>query len=50
MTLTQILAWDANTALGIHGPLHDLSVTSIYFLTKLNGEGNTTTFDPIRKY
>ena len=49
MVLPQILTWEANTTLGLYGPLHDLLRKLFDFLSKLNG-GDTTMFEHIRKY
>ena len=45
-----IPAWESNTALNLHGPLHELPRKEVAFLPKFDGEGNITALEHIRKY
>ena len=50
MSHFQIHAWESNTALNLHGPLHELLRKAITFLPKFDGEGKITTLEHIRTY
>ena len=50
MAHSHISAWESNTELNLHGPLHELPRKEVAFLPKFDGEGNITTLEHIRKY
>ena len=50
MAHSHIPAWESNTALNLHGPLHELPRKVVAFLPKFDGEGNITALEHIRKY
>ena len=50
MSHFQIPAWESNTELNLHRPLHELPRKAVSFLPKFNSEGNITILEHIRKY
>ena len=50
MAHCHIPAWESNTTLNLHGPLHELPREAVAFLPKFDDEGNITTLEHIRKY
>ena len=50
MAHSHIHAWESNTTLNLHGPLHELPSKEVTFLPNFDGEGNTTTLEHTRKY
>ena len=50
MVLSQIPAWESNTALSLQGPLHELSKKEVDILSKFDGEGNVSITEHIRRY
>ena len=50
MSHFQIPAWESNTALKLHGPLHELPRKTVAFLPKFDGEGNIIALEHIIKY
>ena len=50
MDHSHIPGWESNTALNLHGPLHELPRNKVAFLPNFNDEGNITALEHIRKY
>ena len=50
MDHSHIPAWESNTTLNLHGPLHELPRKEIDFLSKFDGEGIIIALEHIRKY
>ena len=50
MAHSQLRAWESNTTLDLHGPLHELPRKEVTFLPKFDGEGDITTLEHVRKH